>query len=221
LPDCLGLAFLPHLEAAADLGLEAVVPGRLDQHPPCVFVAASGDRTLATAGAAGVFRRDQAEVGHERPRMRKASEVAYLGNEAHGRHEIDALQTHQRLDQWLHAPALAQIAQRLGEALNALTGLFGGLAILVESDLLGGMLEVDRGQVPLVRLAPGLVPDIIAAQTQEHRLHLLTHPQARCNRIFTGARQIPHRFVTLIRDDDVGQISGAHLASSVLSGLQR
>ena len=51
LPDHLGLAFLPHLETATNLSLEAIVPGRLNQHPACVFVAASGDRTLATAGA--------------------------------------------------------------------------------------------------------------------------------------------------------------------------
>lgn len=80
----LGLPFLSYLKTAVDLGIEAAVPARLDQHPACVRITTAVDRALSTAGAARVFRRDQAEIGHQRPWMSKAREVADLGNERDG-----------------------------------------------------------------------------------------------------------------------------------------
>ncbi len=163
--------------------------------------------------ATGVLRRDQTEVRHQRPWMRKAREIADFGDEGDRGKEAEAFQAHQPLDQGIHAPGLAQLAQSLGYMLNAFAGLFAGLPILVERDLLGRMLEADRGEVPLVCLAPGSVMDIVATVTQEHRLHLLTDSQARCHRIFSGTRQVPHGLVPLIRNEDRGKAPCAGLAS--------
>jgi len=106
---------------------------------------------------------------------------------------------------------LALLAQRLRDPLHTLAGLFGGSSILVERNLLGRMLEADRGEMPLVCLTPGVSPHVIAAVTQQHRLHLQPYSLAGRTRSFAGARKIPDRFVPFIRNDDASQIAGARL----------
>src|ERR1700722_10481159 len=151
----LRLPLLAQLEVSGDLCLEAIAPGGLNQNAARVFVAAFGNGSLPTARTARVLRGHQSEVGHERARMFKARQIPDLGNEGDRCEEIEPLQTHQRFDQGVHAPALAQLPQRLGNPLNALAGLFAGQTIFVEGDLLRRLLEADGREVALVGLAPG------------------------------------------------------------------
>src|SRR4051812_2905778 len=72
--DDLRLVFLAHLQDSADLCFEAIVPGRLDQDAPRMFVTAFGNAALAAARAAGVLRRDESEIGHHRSGMLEARE---------------------------------------------------------------------------------------------------------------------------------------------------
>src|ERR1700722_5751292 len=204
----LGLALLAHLEGSGDLCLEAIGPSGLHQDAPRVFVAAFGDGTLATAQTARVLRGHQSEVGHERTRMFKPRQIPDLGDKGHCCDEVQPLQTHQRFDQGVHAPALAQLAQRLGSPLNALARLFAGQTIFIESDLLRRLLEADGGEVAFGGLARGAKTHAVTSVTQQHRLHLQPHPQARRNRILAGARQISHCLVPFIRHEDAGEIGG-------------
>ena len=82
--------------------------------------------------------------------MRKTRQIAHLGDKGHRGYEVEALQAHQRPNDGVHAPVGALLAQRCSDALDAFGGFFGSLPILVESDLLRGMFEADRGKVPLM-----------------------------------------------------------------------
>lgn len=65
--DGFGLALLAHLDEAAHLGFEAVVPCGLDQDAPGVCVAGLGDAAL-TAGLAGaVIGRHQPKICRQYP----------------------------------------------------------------------------------------------------------------------------------------------------------
>jgi hypothetical protein len=50
------------------------------------------------------------------------------------------------------------LAKRLCEPLHALVGILDGLPIFIESDLLGRMIKLDRGEVPLVAAVQELLP---------------------------------------------------------------
>ena len=114
-----------------------------------------GDATLVTGLAGGVFGGDQPQVRHQRAWVSEAMQIADLGDEGDGGDEVEAAQAHQRLDDRPHPPVIALRAQRLGQALDALVGILDGLPILVEGDLLGRVLEAQRGEMALVRLRPG------------------------------------------------------------------
>jgi hypothetical protein len=59
----LRLPLVAHLEGPADMSLEAIAPGGLDQDASGMFVAAFGTGSLATARTARVLRGHQSEVG--------------------------------------------------------------------------------------------------------------------------------------------------------------
>jgi len=59
-----GLAFLTQLQVAAEACREAIVPGRLNEHPPRMAVACLGDMALAVGITGGIFRRHQAQKSH-------------------------------------------------------------------------------------------------------------------------------------------------------------
>jgi hypothetical protein len=80
--------------------------------------------------------------------------------------------------------------------------LLGGLSIFVKGDLLCRMLEADRRQVSIVRLAPGTLSLVVAPMAQQHRLDLQAHPLPRGASIFSRASQISDCFVPLIGNDD-------------------
>src|ERR1700684_1792384 len=64
----LGLSFLTDLQASADSGREAIIPGCFHQHASHVAVACFGDRPLAARRAAGVLRGHQSQETHQLPR---------------------------------------------------------------------------------------------------------------------------------------------------------
>src|SRR5271156_771446 len=210
--DDLRLPLLANLETSSDLSFEAIIPGRLHQDTSSMFVAALGDLPLTAGVAAGELRGYQSQVRHQRTRMGKPGQIAHLGDKNDRGNEVKALQTHQRLDHWIHAPAFALHSQLLGDSLDSLAGLLRGLSIFVEGNLLCRMLEADRRQVPIVRVAPGTLSLVMAPMAQHHRLDLQAHPMPRSARIFSSANEVSDRLVAFIGHNDARQIPGARLA---------
>lgn len=91
----LGSASSPGVELRADAGLHAVAPGALDQRAPGKTAARLGDPAPPDAGAAGMLRRGQSQIGHQLPRIVETLEVPDLG---HHRHRDDEADTAHRLN---------------------------------------------------------------------------------------------------------------------------
>ncbi len=101
-----GLSFLALLLSQADAGRVAVVPGGLDQHPPCMTVASLGDRPERALLTAGVFTGHQPQIAHQLARARKALQFSQFGHQADSDQFVHAAQRHQRLYQGTHPPVL-------------------------------------------------------------------------------------------------------------------
>ena len=86
-----------------------------------------------------------------------------------------------------------------------------GLAILIEGDLLGGVIEANICQLSLVSGRPG-VAVVGATMPQHHGLQLLAGPQTHRDRVFSSTRQIADSLVTTVRQDNLHQVPGTRLA---------
>jgi hypothetical protein len=206
------MTFLANFELATDLCLEPIVPSGLHQDTSGVFVAAFGDSALTSARSTGELRRHHTQIRHQCARMSKAGQIAHLSDESHCGNEVKTFQAHQCLDHWVHAPIFALHSQRLSDPFDSFAGLFGRQTIFVEGKLLRRMLEADCRQVSIVRLGPVSFSLIMTSMAQHHRLHLQAHPMSGDAHIFSGANEIPNRFVAFIGDHDVRQIPGARLS---------
>jgi hypothetical protein len=71
----------------------------------------------------------------------------------------------------------------LGEAFHPLVGILDRLTVFIESDLLGWMIKLDRGQVSLVRERPGALAVVGAAMAQQQGFQLQARPQTRATGI--------------------------------------
>ena len=225
-----GLTALAHFDWAADTRVEAVRPGRLDQDASGLFVAGSCDRSLVAIASGGELRRHQSQIRHQGSRVGKAGEVPEFGDQRHGGEKINAAQTHQGRDYRPHPPTLALFVQPLRQPIDTLLRLFDRLTILVESDLLGRMLEAYGRQMPFVRLRPGTLALIDASMSQQHCLELLTGLKTCSDDIFARSAQIAHGFIARIRNGDGGEVARTRLSGqqqriapvglqSLLSGL--
>ncbi len=142
--------------------------------------------------------------------MSEAGQIAELCDDRDRSDEVKATQAHQRLDHRSHAPLGALLAQGLGYPLQTLMRFGYHLAILIEGDLLGGMIKAHLRQLSLVRRRP-CVAVIGAAMPQHHGLQLLSGPKTRSNRIFSSSGQIPHRLIAAVRQDNLRQVTRARL----------
>ena len=209
--DGFGLTFLAHLDGAANSGVEAVGPGRLDEDASGVFVSHFGNGALAASIAGGELRGDQSQVLHQCLRMSKAGQVSDLSDEGDRRGEIHATQTHQGVDHAFHAPVLILLAKGLGESLYALVRVLDGLTILIEGDLLSRVVELDAGQVPLVCGRPGGLAVIGAAMAQQHGFELQACPQPSGGGVLSCAGEVADGLIALIRHSHLDEVAGTGL----------
>ena len=92
------LAALTLLEFDANRGSVPVVPGSLNEHVTTPRVTRLGDGALVVACSGGVLAGHEPEIGHDLTRALKASPVADLGDQGHGRQRADAAETGELLD---------------------------------------------------------------------------------------------------------------------------
>ena len=94
-------------------------------------VARLGDRASTDARAAGVFRRDEAEVRHQFTRVGESREVAELGDQRDRGDERHAAQGLESRDDGRPPPRRRQLTQLLREPLEPSLRFVDGVAILV------------------------------------------------------------------------------------------
>ena len=90
--DRLRQALLPQNLFTADTRGEPITPGGLDQHSPRRTVPCLGDAALSARVAAGMFRRDQAEIRHQLAGIGEAGHVAEFGHQCRRCHQGHAAQ---------------------------------------------------------------------------------------------------------------------------------
>ena len=93
-----------------------------------------------------MFRGCQPEIGHQLPRIVEPGEIPDLGHNRHRHDEGHPAHRLHGLDHWRQAPARQEFGDLLRQALDAGLGIGDGVDIVLEHDLLGGMLEPDRRQ---------------------------------------------------------------------------
>src|SRR5436309_2329010 len=154
IPHGLRLLLLAGREFLADLGRQGVVLGALDQEPPLVAVAATGDAAEALARAAGVLHADQAEVGHELAGMSEAVDIAQFADGDHCGDELEAAEGHEGLDSGFEAPGLQEREHGGFDTLNALVAGVNALEIFLEDRFHGWVWEDQFPEVTHMGLAP-------------------------------------------------------------------
>src|SRR6202140_2841201 len=191
------LSLLTQLQALADAGGVAVVPGRLDQYAAHVSVAGLGDRPEPSLRTARVLGGDHSQVPHQLARMREAPEVPELGDDGGGGDEVKPAQAHHGAHEGVHPPVLDLLRQGLAQALHPGLAFTDRLAVLGEGNVLGRVSEGHRSEVALVGRRPGGLAAVAPAVTQHQRLELLAGFEARAHRIDPRAAQCPDRLVAL------------------------
>jgi hypothetical protein len=107
-----GGAALADAQRVAERRPMAIVPRRFDEHAAEMRIARFGDAALVPAGAAGMFRRDQAGEAHEVPGPRKPARVAdFRGDCQRGQivHAAKTAKADDALPQGLKGEQVAQI----------------------------------------------------------------------------------------------------------------
>lgn len=113
------------VELRADAGLHPVAPCAFDQSAAGKATARLGDAAPPHAGAAGMFRWGQPQLGHQLPWIVEALEVPDLGHPRHRDDEPDAAHRLNSVHDRSEAPGWQKIrdlpCQTLGRALASAT----------------------------------------------------------------------------------------------------
>lgn len=102
--DRLGEPLLSEQLFTADPCGEAIAPGCLYQHSPGGAIACFRYAALTPGSAAGMFRGDQAEIGHELAGILKARDVAEFCDHGCGRDQGHPAKRLQGVDHWRQSP---------------------------------------------------------------------------------------------------------------------
>jgi hypothetical protein len=136
----------PVVQLAADAGLHSIGPSPFDQDTPCKRVACLGDAAAADCCPARMLGRRQTKVGHHLARIVEADEIAHFGDDGDSRHEGHAAHCLERLNDGRHGPSWNQILDLLHQATDPLFGVMNGMAVVLQHDLLGRVVEAKRRQ---------------------------------------------------------------------------
>jgi hypothetical protein len=121
-----GLSALAVREFFTDLGRRRVMLGTFNEDPPRVGVACFGDSSLATFVAAGRFTGNQPKISHKLAGMIEALESPEFGNRDHCRQELEAFESHERIDSGPKSPTRKPVEQGRLATLDSLLGGFLG-----------------------------------------------------------------------------------------------
>lgn len=141
--------------------------------------------------------------------MIKPSDVADLNDEADGGDKGDAAQGLQNIDDRRPAPRRHQLPQLARQAIASALGLINRVAVLLERDVLRGTRERQARQPPAIWDRPSDATRIRTALPQQKHLQPVPGLRRDDDRIFTGAHEVPHRFIGRVGNVDRAQLAGA------------
>jgi hypothetical protein len=132
-------------------------------------------------------------------RTRRASALPALVMPPYGLHS---------LDHGPHRPIGKQILDLRGQALDPCLGILDGVDVILQHNLLGGMIEPDTGEPSPVGAVPALLARIDAAMAQQKPLQILARlaEHAHCRRPRTD--EITHCLVRIVRHPHARQLAG-------------
>src|SRR5574341_229005 len=102
-----------------------------------------------------MFRGHEPEKGHEPTGGIEAHEVVKLGHQRHGGEGVDASEATKGADHLGVGSLLARHVDMGVESTNPFFRVFDGEEVILEDDLVGGVLEAQAAQPESVPLAPG------------------------------------------------------------------
>jgi hypothetical protein len=130
------------------------MPGGLDEQPPYVAVARLGDLAAALLASRGMLTGDQPQEGHEAAWGVEAHEVVELGDQTHGGESFDAPEATKRSHYLGVAVLAAQLFDLLVERSQANLHLLDRQQVVVEDELIFGMLESQASKPQTMTLTP-------------------------------------------------------------------
>ena len=161
------LSFLSFAQGGADVGWSPIMLRALDKHPARMTIAAFCDGALASFGAAGLFVRNEPEVGHELLGVRETTKVAEFADECHGGHLLKAFEAHERTDGGFPFPVGEDLLHLVGETGDALNAGVDGEKVFFEDNFLGRVLDLEFAKVSHMGFAPVGVASVSETVAQE------------------------------------------------------
>ena len=131
-----------------------------DQRSPGKGVAGLGDAAPPHRSPARMLRRRQAEIGHQLARIGETGKIAYFGSHGNGNDQSDAAHGLQSLHHRRHRPLRYKLFDLPGQPLNAIFGVGDGVDIVLQHDLLSGVIKTHRGQPTPVCQGPAFLAGI-------------------------------------------------------------
>ena len=107
-----------------------------------------------------MLRWGQAEIGHQLTRIGETGKVAHFGGHDHGNDQTHAAHGLQSLHHGRHRPLRDEFFNLPGQPLNTSLGAGDGVDIVLQHDLLSGVIETHRGEPTPVGLCPAFLAGI-------------------------------------------------------------
>lgn len=127
--------------------------------------------------------------------MIEASDVAHLGDEAHGGHKGDPAQRLERVYHGRPPPGRRQLPELLGEPLDAAFGFVDRVAVLLQRHVLRGERETEIRQPPAIGAGPSRAPRVAVPLPEEKRLQPMLRLRRQADRVLARAAQIAQGFI--------------------------
>ena len=162
-----------------------------------------------TVAPARLLTGNQTEIGHELARIGKAREVADLRDQRHGIDRRNPPHGLQGVVNRVQAPVGKQARDLRLDPLQAPFGIPNGVYVVLEFDLLSGMVESQRRQPPPVGQAPSRPAFVFATMAQQEPLKMLTCSGDNLSDNAAQLDQVAYSFVIGVRDPDGRQLTGA------------
>jgi len=152
---------------------------------------------------------NETEIPHQLAGILKARQIADLGQNRHCRNKIDPAHRQQGGDDLSKGPLGHRVTDRLLQTLDTLAILAHRPQKLFEHNPLLAMFQLLQHEPIHVGRPPRLLARIMPPEPKHERGDLLALAFEVFPRCLTGAREIAHRLMSLVRHPDRGEFPGA------------
>ena len=179
----------------ADPGRESVGVRSFNEGSAHMSVARLGDAPPRDALPTGVFRGNQAEIGHQSSRVFEAAQIPDL-REGRDRHDRShAPQGLESLDHRIPPPFGKELQNLIRHPSRPLRAFPNRRDVFLQDDLLGMMRKSDVRQPTHMGRGPRLLARIALSIPQEKRAQLLVGSLQGLHRVFSGPGKVAHGLI--------------------------